>query len=86
MDGEFFSANLFGHAIQFGKIQVVALASILIRNRNHCLAVKSQRDVASVPVRDQDPFGFGSWLSARFCWPANAELVTSLDVECGRHV
>src|SRR5258708_12159715 len=40
LDGEFFSANVLGHPIPFGKIQVVALASILIVTGINCLAVK----------------------------------------------
>src|SRR6266404_3892041 len=48
LDGEFFSANLFGHPIPFGKIQVVALASILIVTGINCLAVKVSGGVASV--------------------------------------
>src|SRR2546430_191329 len=48
LDGEFFSANLFGHAVPFGKIQVVALASILIVTGINCLAVKVSGSVASV--------------------------------------
>src|SRR6476620_10048656 len=47
LDGEFFSANLFGHQIPFGKIQVVALASILIVTGINCLAVKVSGGVAT---------------------------------------
>ena len=48
LDGEFFSANVFGHPIPFGKIQVVALASILIVTGINCLAVRVSGSVAAV--------------------------------------
>src|SRR6266852_5384484 len=48
LDGEFFSANVFGHPVPFGKIQVVALASILIVTGINCLAVRVSGGVASV--------------------------------------
>src|ERR1051325_984852 len=38
--GEFFSANLFGHQVPFGKIQVIALTSILVVTGINCLAVR----------------------------------------------
>jgi len=48
LDGQFFSFNLFGHPIPFGKVQVVALASILIVTGINCLAVKFSGGVAAV--------------------------------------
>lgn len=48
LDGEFFSANVFGHVVPFGKIQVVALASILIVTGINCLAVRFSGGVAAV--------------------------------------
>src|ERR1051325_2065122 len=46
--GEFFSANLFGHQVPFGKIQVIALASILVVTGINCLAVRVSGGVATV--------------------------------------
>ncbi len=48
LDGHFFSANLFGHPIPFGKIQIVALASIFIVTGINCLAVRFSGGVAAV--------------------------------------
>jgi APA family basic amino acid/polyamine antiporter len=48
LGGEFFSTSLFGHPIPFGKIQVVALASILIVTGINCLAVRVSGGVASI--------------------------------------
>ena len=44
---DFFSLNLFGHRVPFGKVQVVALGSILIVTGINCLAVKFSGVVAS---------------------------------------
>jgi basic amino acid/polyamine antiporter, APA family len=48
LGGEFFSMSLFGHPVPFGKIQVVALASILIVTGINCLAVRVSGGVASI--------------------------------------
>jgi APA family basic amino acid/polyamine antiporter len=48
LGGDSFSANVFGHAIPFGKIQIVALASILIVTGINCLAVKVSGGVAAI--------------------------------------
>ncbi len=48
LGGEFFTANLFGYQVPFGKIQAVALASILIVTGINCLAVKVSGGVATV--------------------------------------
>src|SRR5207245_4662656 len=48
LGGEFFSLTLLGHPIPFGKIQVVALASILIVTGINCLAVRVSGGVAAV--------------------------------------
>jgi APA family basic amino acid/polyamine antiporter len=47
LGGEFFSPTLLGHPVPFGKIQVVALASILIVTGINCLAVRVSGGVAS---------------------------------------
>jgi APA family basic amino acid/polyamine antiporter len=48
LDGEFFSTTVFGHSIPFGKIQIVALASILIVTGINCMAVRFSGGVAAV--------------------------------------
>jgi APA family basic amino acid/polyamine antiporter len=48
LGGEFFSANVFGYTVPFGKIQVAALISILIVTGINCLAVKVSGSVATV--------------------------------------
>lgn len=48
LGGDFFSANLFGYSIPFGKIQIIALASILIVTGINCLAVRVSGGVASI--------------------------------------
>jgi APA family basic amino acid/polyamine antiporter len=48
LGGAFFSISVFGHSIPFGRIQVVALLSILIVTGINCLAVKVSGGVASV--------------------------------------
>ena len=48
LGGDFFSANMFGYAIPFGKVQIIALASILIVTGINCLAVRVSGGVASV--------------------------------------
>src|SRR6266498_309757 len=48
LGGEFFSKNIFGYTVPFGKIQVAALLSILIVTGINCLAVKVSGDVATV--------------------------------------
>ena len=48
LEGEFFSTTLFGHPVPFGKIQIVALASILIVTGINCLAVRFSGGVAAV--------------------------------------
>ena len=48
LGGDFFSANVFGYAIPFGKIQIIALASILIVTGINCLAVKVSGGVAAI--------------------------------------
>ena len=48
LGGEFFSANVFGYTVPFGKIQIAALISILIVTGINCLAVKVSGSVASV--------------------------------------
>jgi APA family basic amino acid/polyamine antiporter len=48
LGGDFFSANVFGHAIPFGKVQIIALASILIVTGINCLAVRVSGGVASI--------------------------------------
>src|SRR5258708_16548427 len=65
LEGQFFSANLFSHSIPFGKIQLVALASIFIVTGINCLAVRftggvpaglSAIKIALVLVASLDPF------------------------------
>jgi APA family basic amino acid/polyamine antiporter len=46
--GDFFSTTVWGHAIPFGKLQVVALLSILIVTGINCLAVRVSGGVAAV--------------------------------------
>src|SRR5512132_3296025 len=46
--GDFFSTTVLGHPVPFGKLQVVALASILIVTGINCLAVKVSGGVATV--------------------------------------
>jgi basic amino acid/polyamine antiporter, APA family len=48
LEGEFFSTTVFGHPVPFGKIQVIALASILIVTGINCLAVRVSGSVAAV--------------------------------------
>jgi len=48
LGGDFFSANVFGYAIPFGKVQIIALASILIVTGINCLAVRVSGGVASI--------------------------------------
>ena len=48
LGGQFFSPKLFGHSIPFGKVQIVALASIFIVTGINCLAVKVSGGVAAV--------------------------------------
>lgn len=48
LGGQFFSINLSGYSIPFGKLQIVALASILIVTGINCLAVKVSGGVAAV--------------------------------------
>src|SRR6185436_12315460 len=48
LGGDFFSANVFGYTIPFGKVQIIALLSILIVTGINCLAVKVSGGVASV--------------------------------------
>lgn len=48
LGGDVFSANIAGFVIPFGKIQIIALASILIVTGINCLAVKVSGGVASV--------------------------------------
>lgn len=47
LEGTFLSTTLFGHPIPFGKVQVVALASILLVTGINCLAVKVSGGVAA---------------------------------------
>ena len=47
LGGESFSTTLFGHSVPFGKIQIIALASILIVTGINCLAVKVSGGVAA---------------------------------------
>jgi APA family basic amino acid/polyamine antiporter len=47
LEGTFFSTTLFGHPVPFGKVQVVALTSILIVTGINCLAVKVSGGVAA---------------------------------------
>jgi APA family basic amino acid/polyamine antiporter len=46
--GDFFSTTVLGHPVPFGKLQVVALLSILIVTGINCLAVKVSGGVATV--------------------------------------
>ena len=46
--GELFSLNLFGHPVPFGKLQIVALGSILFVTGINCLAVRFSGGVAAV--------------------------------------
>src|SRR6266545_1074808 len=46
--GDFFSTTVLGHPVPFGKLQVVALASILIVTGINCLAVRVSGGVATV--------------------------------------
>ncbi len=46
--GDFFSTMVLGHPVPFGKLQVVALLSILIVTGINCLAVKVSGGVATV--------------------------------------
>ena len=48
LGGDFYSANVFGYAIPFGKVQIIALASILIVTGINCLAVRVSGGVASI--------------------------------------
>jgi APA family basic amino acid/polyamine antiporter len=48
LGGEFFSANLLGYTIPFGRIQIAALVSILAVTGINCLAVKVSGNVATV--------------------------------------
>ncbi|MGQ0763630.1 MAG: APC family permease [Acidobacteriota bacterium] len=48
LGGDFYSANIFGYAIPFGKVQIIALASILIVTGINCLAVRVSGGVASI--------------------------------------
>jgi APA family basic amino acid/polyamine antiporter len=47
LGGEFFSLGLFAHSVPFGKLQVVALASIVIVTGINCLAVRVGGGVAA---------------------------------------
>src|SRR5258705_4439131 len=49
--GDFFSTTIWGHPVPFGKLQVVALASILIVTGINCLAVKVSGGVATILSR-----------------------------------
>src|SRR5258708_37399363 len=69
LDGEFFSANLFGHPIPFGKIHVVALVSILLVTGINCLAVKVSGGGAAVLSRVQSALGLGVRGGAFFLAP-----------------
>jgi basic amino acid/polyamine antiporter, APA family len=46
--GDFFSTTVWGHAIPFGKLQVVALLSILVVTGINCLEVRVSGGVAAV--------------------------------------
>ena len=46
--GDFFSTTVWGHAIPFGKLQLVALLSILIVTGINCLAVRVSGGVAAI--------------------------------------
>lgn len=46
--GELFSLNVFGHPVPFGKVQIIALLSILFVTGINCLAVKVSGGVAAV--------------------------------------
>jgi len=81
LEGEFFSANLFGHPVPFGKLQVIALLSIAIVTAINCAAVKVSGGVASVLSGIKIALvllvGVGAFLLARdadwsHLWMANA--------------
>ncbi len=69
LGGEFFSANVFGYQIPFGKVQVVALASILIVTGINCLAVRVSGGVATflsaIKIALVLVVGVGAFLFAR---------------------
>lgn len=80
LGGEFFTLNLFGHAMPFGKIQTVALASIIIVTGINCLAVRVSGSVASflsgVKIALVLVVGVGAFLLAKgadwsHLWTAN---------------
>ncbi len=48
LGGEFFSMSVSGYSIPFGKLQVIALASIVIVTGINCLAVKVSGSVAAI--------------------------------------
>jgi basic amino acid/polyamine antiporter, APA family len=48
LDGEYFSVHAFGFAIPFGKIQIVALASIAVVTAINCAAVRVSGGVATL--------------------------------------
>jgi APA family basic amino acid/polyamine antiporter len=67
--GDFFSTTIWGHPVPFGKLQVVALASILIVTAINCLAVKVSGGVATflsgVKIALVLVVGVGAFLFAR---------------------
>src|SRR5258705_12684886 len=67
--GDFFSTTLWGHPVPFGKLQVVALASILIVTGINCLAVRVSGGVATflsgIKIALVLLVGIGAFLFAR---------------------
>lgn len=67
--GDFFSTTIWGHPVPFGKLQVVALASILAVTGINCLAVKVSGGVATflsgVKIALVLVVGIGAFLFAR---------------------
>ncbi len=69
LGGDFFSTTLFGYPVPFGKLQVVALVSILVVTAINCLAVKVSGGVATflsgVKIALVLFVGIGAFLFAR---------------------
>src|SRR5258707_15386376 len=67
--GDFFSTTIWGHPVPFGKLQVIALASILVVTGINCLAVRVSGGVATflsgIKIALVLVVGVGAFLFAR---------------------